>query len=173
MLKGENKMKTYDVDAVEYIAKLADGGLRDSLSLLDKCLSYSEELTVENIVKALGIANYDTMINLTDAILDGDVSGMIQRIEEVHASGVELKQFIRDYINFILDVNKYMAFGNFDFIKIPSTHENKDWLDAVVDSTVDGAISELLSTLINLNSAIKYDNTPKSMIECMLLEVMK
>ena len=55
------------LNAVEYISKLADGGMRDAITLMDKCLSYSSELTVENIVKALGVADYDTMMEKVEA----------------------------------------------------------------------------------------------------------
>jgi len=49
----------YDSDALEYIAKIADGGMRDAITLMDKALSYSLDLTLENVVKALGVTNYD------------------------------------------------------------------------------------------------------------------
>ena len=44
----------YEIEALEYIAKLADGGCRDAITMLDKCLAYSKDLTLDNVVKALG-----------------------------------------------------------------------------------------------------------------------
>lgn len=61
-------------DALEYLAKLADGGMRDAITLMDKCLSYSTELTVENVVKALGVANYDVMFSLLDSLIESKTS---------------------------------------------------------------------------------------------------
>ena len=57
-----------ETEALDYIAKIADGGMRDAITLLDKSLSYSVQLTLDNVVKALGTVNYDTMIKLTEAI---------------------------------------------------------------------------------------------------------
>ena len=169
-------MKTYDLDAVEYIAKLADGGLRDSLSLLDKCLSYSNELTVENIVKALGVADYKTMIDLTDSFINKDAGYIIKIIEQVHNEGKDLKQFIRQYINFILDIKKYLILGKFDYLNLPQTDDIQLMLKNIMADVDRGSfniISDLLDLLIRINSEIKYDSSPKYMIEAMLLEGMK
>lgn len=160
-------MKTYDLDAVEYIAKLADGGLRDSLSLLDKCLSYSSELTVENIVKALGVADYDTMIELTDVIIHKDEEAIIRIIEEIHSDGKDLKQFVRQYLTFVLEVKKYMILGDFKYLNIPQTNDNERFLDNMLHEY--DKISDLLDLLIKINAEIKYDSSPKYMIEAMLL----
>ena len=71
-------MKTYSKEAVEYIAKLADGGMRDSLTFLDKCLSYSNELTMENVIKALGVTDYNTMFDLNNAFFENDKTKLIK-----------------------------------------------------------------------------------------------
>ena len=69
-----------DADALEYISKIADGGMRDAITLMDKCLSYSNELTLDNVVKALGVTDYDTMFKLNDSFFDDDKAKMIEII---------------------------------------------------------------------------------------------
>ena len=51
----------YGEDALNFIAKTAEGGMRDSITMLEKCLGYSKKLTVENVVKALGISDYEAL----------------------------------------------------------------------------------------------------------------
>ena len=160
----------YDEEALEFIGKLSDGGMRDAITLMDKCLSYSNELTIDNVVKALGVADYDTMMSLTDAVLENNAGYIIEQIEKVHSEGKDLKQFIKDYINFILDIKKYMILGKFEYISIPNIQSNIEWLDTIKDYD---KISDLLSMLINLNSDIKYDSSPKYMIEAMLIGGVK
>ena len=157
-------------EALEYLSKLADGGMRDAISLMDKCLSYSKDLTIENVIKALGVANYDTMMSITDAVLEDNAGYIIEQIETVYSEGKDLKQFIKDYTNFILDVKKYMILGEFEYLQIPQTKHMEEWLDSVKDYD---KISDLLSALINLNSTIKYDSSPKYTIEAYMLEVIK
>ena len=76
-----------DTDALVYIAKLANGGMRTAISLMDKCLSYSNQLTVENVVNALGVADYSDYTQLSQAMLIGDAKGAIEVIEQVKSDG--------------------------------------------------------------------------------------
>lgn len=153
-------------EPVEYIAKLADGGMRDALTMLDKCLAYSNELTIENVIKALGTVDYEIMINLTKAIMNKEKEMIINIIEELHADGKDLKQFIKQYIQFLLDTCKYNVGCDWKYITIPQTYDN-EYLSHYYK------VWDLLDTIVKLNSDIKYSSTPKSDIEaCLLLEVM-
>lgn len=156
--------------ALEYLSKLADGGMRDAITMMDKCLSYSQELTVENVTKALGIADYETMINLTESILHYGVQDTITVIEQIHSEGKDLKQFIKQYINFVLDIKKWLIFKNFDFLNIPQTDMIETFLGNFTEDFYYDKVSDILSTLIRLQSEIKYDSSPKYMIEVMLLK---
>jgi len=79
----EGGIYKHDCDAVEYLAKLADGGMRDAITLMDKCLAYSKDLTLENVVKALGTTDYDTMFKLTDYLIDNKVKLSLALIEDI------------------------------------------------------------------------------------------
>ena len=156
----------WEATAVDYIAKLADGGMRDAITLMDKCLAYSSKLTVENVVSALGTVDYDTMISLTSAIIVAkDGAEVIRIIENVHRSGKDLKQFIKTYMNFMLDVNKYGCLRSFDYLEIPVTHQD----DIEYIAQYKSECKKLLGTIIKLNADVKWDTAPKSMIEATLL----
>lgn len=155
---------------VQYIAKIADGGMRDAITLMDKCLAYSEELTLENVLKVLGTVDYKVMEELTEAVISHDRQACIEIIENVHADGKDLKRFIRDYVNFILDVYKYGITESFDYISIPQTEE--EWLGELTDSWYE-SINDMLPLLVKLVDRIKYDTNPKSMIEVSMLIMME
>ena len=165
-----NEDDAHDMDALEYLAKLAEGGMRDAITLLDKCLSYNSDLTIENIVKALGVANYDVMWKLTNAWIDSLSDEVIKVIEDIHSSGVDLKQFIRQYINFVLDIKKWFILGNFDYLTIPQTNDMIEQLKILDerDTSYDN-ITVLLDKLIQLNNDIKYDSAPKCIIEAVFI----
>lgn len=155
----------YDSEALEYLAKIADGGMRDAITLMDKCLSYSTELTVENVVKALGIANYDVMFSLLDSLIEHKTKLVLEQIDSVYKSGIEMKQFIKTFMEFALDVCKYGLTGDFALLKMPNTYQN------VLDKFGDYEYSEthrLLKDLISLNAEIKWDPSPKYSIEAKL-----
>lgn len=150
---------TVDRSALEYIAKQAQGGMRDALTMLDKCLAYSDELTIENVTKALGIANYDVMTNLLSAYDNGDVDKMVNIINEVYMSGYDLKQFIKSFTNFVLDLNKYLL-GAKEYVECPMSDAIK-----FVFENFSRAEDELLTGLIKLQADIKWDTNPKARIE--------
>lgn len=154
---------TWEIGALEYIAKLADGGMRDAITLLDKCLAYSEDLSLENVVSALGTVDYTTMINLTTAITTADVASIVDIIESVHMSGKDLKQFIKMYTDFILDLTKYSYLHSFKYLTIPNTYAEQLDVFKEFDPT------HLLKTLVRLNADIKWNTSPKSVIESTLL----
>lgn len=162
---------TYD-DALDYIAKIADGGMRDAITLLDKCLAYSTNITMENITAALGISNYDTMMNLTDSILTKKSSEVMIIIDNIYSAGKDLKQFIKSYLGFVLDINKVLAFGSIDnaqrFVKIPYTDETVKWLNTLLKSDCDNQLLHLLDVMVKLNADIKWETAPKTLIEAVL-----
>ena len=157
-------------DAIEYLAKIADGGMRDAITLMDKCLAYSSDLTVANIIKVLGTVDYKVMEKLTEAVISHDRQECIEIIEKIHADGKDLKRFMRDYMNFILDVCKYDITRSFDYINIPQTEE--EWLNEFEDSWYE-TVDAMLSPMVKLIDRIKYDSNPKSMIEVSMLIMME
>ena len=161
-----NQFTNIEPDAVAYIAKIADGGMRDAVTLMDKCLAYSPELTVDNVVKALGTVDYDTMFYLTDNIITNDVEQVLNTIEIVHRSGKDLKQFIKTYVNFVLDLNKYGCLKSFDSKEIPNTYKAR--LDRYNSHSYED-FRRLLATVVKLNADIKWETSPKAVIEAVLV----
>ena len=89
--------------AVKYIAKCADGAMRDALSLLDQCISfhYGEKLTYENVLEVLGAVDIDIFIRMLACIIQGKVSDGIKLIESVILDGKDLNQFIINFTWFL------------------------------------------------------------------------
>lgn len=155
-----------DEEPLRYIARIADGGMRDAITLLEKCLAYSKELTVENIVNALGTVDYTRMFDLTDAIDTRNSKWVVEIVEGIHADGKDLKQFVKDYLSFLLDINKYDITHTFDYLQLPNTYEDtlKDYDDKWYNTCRD-----LLPVIVRLNADIKWDTQPKVTIEAKLL----
>lgn len=153
-------------EPLEYIAKLADGHMRDAITMLDKCLSYSDDLNIKNVVKALGTADYEIFIELSDNIFYENCKGIIQVIENIYSQGTDIKQFLKQYLNFILDLCKYSSCKSFKFLQVPQIDSIQKAFDGWVTNV---AYMDLLDTLVKLNSEIKWDTNPKSLIEATLL----
>lgn len=157
---------TYEDSAIEFIAKLADGGMRDSITLLDKALGYSNKLTLDNVLEALGSVNYDTMFELTDALNKMNATKALETIGDVYKSGLDLKQFIKQYSYFVLDLCKYKYLKNFDNLQMPAIYEDKLKTYRAEDFDF---FCQLLDTILELSKALKDETVPKPLVESKLL----
>ena len=156
----------WEAPAIEYIAKVADGGMRDAITLMDKCLSYSRDLTLDNVVKALGVADYETMFHLNDAIFMKNKPEILNIINTVYTSGMDIKQFIKNYFEFILDLNTYCLTNDLGMTKIPDN--KKDEIHSYGEYEWD-EIFRLLEFVTNLQSSIKWEQNAKAVVIAKLI----
>lgn len=150
-------------EALEYIAKVCNGGMRDAITLLDKCLSLSHDLTLENVLKTIGAEDYDTFILFLTALQNKEKETVITTIENVYNAGKDVKQFMKDFAKFILEVEKYALYKNFDYISLPNTLENE------LEQLIDDTLFNVMDFVVSLNSQIKWDSDPKTLIELSIL----
>lgn len=144
--------------ALSYIAKMSDGCMREAISSLEKCLTYSTDITLENVCLALGIANYDTFFTLSEYLSNKDIKGLISLINDLYEGGMDLKLFVKNYFEFILDINTYYVTHTFDYIKIPQLYEDK------MRGITSEMSNELLEFLLNMMNDIKYESNSKELI---------
>lgn len=85
--------------ALRYIAKAADGSMRDALSLLDQCIAFhlGQELTYDKVLDVLGAVDTEVFSRLLRNILDRDVLSCVKLLEEIVMQGRELTQFVTDF----------------------------------------------------------------------------
>ena len=153
----------YDEEAIEYIAKVSNGGMRDAITLMDKCLSLSPDVTLENVLKTIGSEDYSTFITFLSALLEKEKEISIKVVDDVYNAGKDVKQFMKDFSKFILEVEKYALYGNFNYISLPNTLEsNLDQLNSV-------ELFDVMDFVVSLNSQIKWDSDPKTLIELSIL----
>lgn len=150
-------------EALEYIAKVCNGGMRDAITLMDKCLSLSPDLTLENVLKTIGAEDYNTFILFLMALQNKEKGTAITTIENVYNAGKDVKQFMKDFAKFILEVEKYTLYKNFDYISIPNTLENE------LKQFIDDSLFDIMDFVVMLNNQIKWDNDPKTLIELSIL----
>ena len=162
---GDTPDYTYEEEAIEYIAKLAEGGMRDAITMLDKCLSLSTEITVASVVKALGTVDYSTHFELLYQLGSRGSHKAVEIVETVYNSGKDIKQFLKQFQFFVLDVCKFQLFQSFKYVAIPELPEYKQKME-------DEDYEELLKILDwarELNSDIKWESNAKAIIETSIL----
>ena len=85
--------------AIRYIAKAADGSMRDALSLLDQCIAFylGQELTFDKVLEVLGTVDTEVFSKLLRKVLEQDVTSCIHILEDLLVNGKELGQFVNDF----------------------------------------------------------------------------
>lgn len=152
-----------DMDAIEYIAKVSSGGMRNAITLMDKCLSLSSDLTLENVLKTIGGEDYSTFITFLSALEKKEREVSIKVVEDVYNAGKDVKQFMKDFAKFVLEVEKYAIYKNFDYISLPNTIENE------LENLIDDSLFDIMDFVVSLNSQIKWENDAKTLIELSIL----
>lgn len=150
-------------EALEYIAKVCNGGMRDAITLLDKCLSLSHDLTLENVLKTIGAEDYSTFITFLSTLEEKEKEISIKVVEDVYNAGKDVKQFMKDFAKFVLEVEKYALYKNFDYISLPNILENE------LEQLVDDSLFDIMDFVVSLNNQIKWENDAKTLIELSIL----
>lgn len=158
----------YTREAIEYITKLSQGSMRQAISYLDKCKDLSSDITLENAIACLGNYSYDVMFNLTNYIIDGNKSEIINTIENLYQNGSDLKLFISNYLEFILQVYKYCLLGNLSVTTIPESMKNSVDYVVGIENPKD-YFNYLTEKILGIKMAIKNDTDIKTTIEIMLI----
>ena len=101
-LTNQEKVEAED-KALEYIARMADGSMRDALSLLDQCIAFNlgKKLTYDATLDVLGTVDIQVYSELLDFIMAQNVAKVMDLIEDVASQGREWSQFITDFLWFL------------------------------------------------------------------------
>ena len=166
LIEDLDKQISWDLEALEYISKVSSGGMRDSITLMDKCLSLSNELTLENVLKTIGSESYETFFEFLNRLCNKEHHS-ITVIENVFNAGKDVKQFMKEFGKFILDVEKYLIYESTDYINIPATQENINQLKEL--ELLRNEVFDVMELVVNINNQIKWDNDPKTLIELSIL----
>ncbi len=101
-----------DGDAAELISRLSDGGMRDALSVLDRCLSADGRITTDVVREYAGVADNRHLFRFTDMIADGDASGCISLLAELHARSKDIARIIDELSMTFRDLMLYKTIPN-------------------------------------------------------------
>ncbi len=144
--------KVYTDDALLLIAKLSNGCLRDSIVKLEQCMAYSDDITTENVVKALNLPNYDDYFKLLGAYAKKDNGKITEIIDSVYNSGVNFQKWFEGFHSFVMNVVKYIFLQDIQKTMIPSYYESK-----ISKYNTNHVIIclKLANKLVDLNNALK------------------
>lgn len=166
--------------ALGYIAKTADGSMRDALSLLDQCIAFhfGEKLTYDKVLDVLGAVDTEVFARLLELIQAQDITGCISLLEEVVMQGRELTQFVADitwYLRSLLLVKTSGTDNSDNEIEdvIDMSSDNLARLKAEAEAMDTEEIMREIRIFSELSGQIKYAAQKRILIEMTLIKLCR
>ncbi len=99
------QQRQVDPEALSLIIRQADGGLRDAISLLDQCLSFSpDRLTLDDTCAILGLVRQEALASLLAAVIDGEATELFMELEALFTQGVDPMQLLKEFAGYCRDL---------------------------------------------------------------------
>lgn len=141
-----------DNDALYEIARLADGGMRDAINILDQLVAYSNsKITLDDIYKVNGSVSYGDLYELLKAIIDNDKVKIIEFVDNIDKNGKEISKFVEEMIIFLKDV---VLYKNADYLS--SIEMKNDNIKLVSEIYSARNLYDLIECLNNVQNVIKF-----------------
>lgn len=156
----------------DILSKTSHGCMRDAIMKLDQCADLSTDLSLAIIKPVLGVLSYEAMFNLTWALQDKNEAQVLQIINTLYNNGKDLKSFIETYLEFILDLTRYVLVKNIEYTTIPTylaTETNPVVQQTVEFPDIRNWLNDLTDLLLKIKLETKYDSFYKSTIEAFFI----
>lgn len=160
--------------ALRYIAKAADGSMRDALSLLDQCVAfhYGSLLTYDNVLEVLGAVDSSVFSELLRAVIGKETAVCIKKLEEMVIQGRELGQFVTDFIWYLRNL-----------LVLKTADDPEEMLDMSEDNLnllreeagmIDGeTLMRYIRIFSELSNQLRYASQKRVLIEVALIKLTK
>ncbi len=160
--------------ALTYIAKLADGALRDGLSLLEQCISFyfGETLTYEKVLKVLGAVDHEVYATFTKVLASGDVAGLMQIIDTIVSEGKDLTRFCDEFIWYLRNILLVKSTEHPENL-IDMSEENLNTLIETGQSLEVEMVFRYIRVLSEVENQMKYATEKRVLFEVALIKLCK
>lgn len=160
--------------ALRYIAKTADGSMRDALSLLDQCIAFhlGQELTYDKVLDVLGAVDTEVFSRLLRYVLDRNVLGCVELLEEIVIQGRELTQFVTDFTWYLRNLMLVQASDHLEDVIDMST-DNLNRLKEESQLADMDRIIRYIRIFSELSGQIRYAAQKRILVEIALIKLCK
>ena len=160
--------------ALKYIAKTADGSMRDSLSLLDQCIAfnYGEELTYDKVLNVLGAVDTRIFGSLFSYLYKQDVSSALNLLADVVVQGRELTQFINDFVWYLRNLMLVRTSDQMEDV-VDISSDNLQALKEQAMNTDMETILRYIRVFSELSSKMRYATQKRILIEMEFIKICK
>ncbi|MBW1894980.1 MAG: DNA polymerase III subunit gamma/tau, partial [Deltaproteobacteria bacterium] len=161
------------LESLGLIAREAGGSMRDGLSLLDQAISCTQgTITHEQVLDILGVIDREVIFHISKAILNGDITKVLDILDEIYSGGHEMKKLYADLIEHFRNLLVVKMGKKIDkLVNIPS-HEIELMLDQVkgISTTF---LNQIFDLLFQEEVTIGHSTQPKLAIEMVFIKMFQ
>ena len=171
-------MKEEQVDveekAIRYIARKADGSMRDALSLMDQCIAFylGKKLTYDNVLDVLGAVDTEIFSRMLRLIIGSEVSELMKMLEELVMQGRELGQFVTDFTWYMRNLLLLKASDDLEDV-LDVSSENLKLLQEEAGMVREDTLIRYIRIFSELSSQIKYESSKRIALEVALIKLCR
>lgn len=160
--------------AIRYIAKKADGGMRDALSLADQCISFylGQTLTYEKVLEVLGAVDTEVFSQLLRRVLKGDVAALFAHLEELIMQGRDLTQLVNDFTWYLRNLMLLKASDQMDD-SLDVSAENLVQLKEEAAMVREDVLMRYIRIFSELANQIRYAANKRVLLEVAFIKLCR
>ncbi len=164
----DSKIK-YEDAAVSTIARLGAGSVRDTLSIADMCVAYSNRnVTFDSVIEAVGMTDRKTMKILLSSVLDKSEGELLSNIDIIARQGKNITQLAKDLVGYVRDLLIVKTCKDYKAIlKLPADQIVE--LEELSKKADSQRLIDILSNLSVLDNEFRYTTNPRGLLEVKLV----
>ena len=157
---------SYDNESVEMIASLANGSLRDALSIADQINAYSNsQITFQNIIDIFGLSTIESQIHLINLLAQKSIAKSLEYFDLLVDNGIDINKFIVSLINLLKD---YLVYQNTNNVHLVELKDPKILNSIILKPEI---VYKVLDVLIELLENIKYSDIPQQLFQLAIIKI--
>lgn len=165
----EKEEITYNEEAINIIIKLADGGMRDALSILDQVLAYSgDKLEPQDVLEIFSLESQEEKIALINSIISGDIGDVLKRLNKYIDKGTDIKRLTEDLLGILKDLLIYLNTRKTSFLQNLSSEQ----ATALASKCKAKEVLEMIDILMSAQKDFKVVTAINPLFEIALLKLI-
>lgn len=160
---------SYEEDALKSITTLADGGVRDALSIADQVIAYSgSNISEKDVEDLFGLASIEEKVDFLNNINEQNTKYVLEKMNKFIEAGVDIKRLTTDMLDILKDVIIYKNTNDVSLLVKLKENQVKDFSNKIANKKV----LEMINILLDAQSNYKFVNNIRTLFEITLLKLL-
>jgi DNA polymerase-3 subunit gamma/tau len=163
---------TAEEGVLTLVVRKADGALRDAISILDQCISFSNgQITLKTAYEVLGLVKNDALVSLTKSYIEKDAPSILVQVNNMLKGGLEPGQIIKDFLEHLRSMIILMVCGLDTSLVLGNSEEKLILMQQAKDLGIDW-LSDTVARLAKIDNESRWRQNMRIVLETTLLGLL-